>query len=147
MTTRADQVGNAPAAHSAAGQGEGFDFESFVDFAFAELAACPLSEPGRCANPDCARPFNAAREWQLYCSRACREADERERRRVGQKAAPALLAHRLGKYIDKRSAEQDAEARARRDLSAAARRYIGQLQSAWLHDRKARAMASRRRWQ
>lgn len=52
-------------------------------------------------------------------------------RRIGQKAAPALLAWRMGKYE-----KQDAGLRA---LSRAGRNYITRLQSKWFRDRMTRA--------
>lgn len=130
MTIRAEQVADAVAPH--------FDVESFADFAFAELLACPLGEPGRCQNPDCQRPFDPRRDWQRYCSDACRAADMQEFRRVGLKAAPALLAHRLGKYETR-----DPDVRA---LSAVARRYLGELQTQWVRSRLTRALTARRQW-
>ncbi|MCW1934552.1 hypothetical protein [Pararhodobacter zhoushanensis] len=130
MTIRAEPVADAVAPH--------FDVEAFADFAFAELLACPLGEPGRCQNPDCQRPFDLRRDWQRYCSDACRAADKKEFRRVGLKAAPALLAHRLGKY--------ETRDPALRALSAAARRYLGELQTHWLRSRRARAEEAKGRF-
>ncbi|WP_217701742.1 hypothetical protein [Pseudooceanicola sp. HF7] len=52
-------------------------------------------------------------------------------RRIGQRAAPALLAWRLGKYET-----SDAPLR---DLSRAGRNYIGHLQTEWLRSRQLRA--------
>ena len=52
-------------------------------------------------------------------------------RRIGQKAAPALLAWRMGKY--------EKEDAALRDLSRAGRNYVTRLQSEWYRDRLARA--------
>ena len=51
-------------------------------------------------------------------------------RRIGHKAAPALLAWRMGKY-----ATIDPDLRA---LGRTGRNYISELQRAWLADRKAR---------
>lgn len=56
-------------------------------------------------------------------------------RRIGQKAAPALLAWRMGKYE-----KQDAGLRA---LSRAGRNYVTRLQSEWYRDRMARASERR----
>lgn len=53
---------------------------------------------------------------------------------------PALLAHRLGKYAPRKD-------KARRALSAAARRFLGHLQSEWLRSREARAQVARGRWE
>ena len=51
-------------------------------------------------------------------------------RRIGHKAAPALLAWRMGKY--------ERHDPALRALSRAGRNYVSRLQSAWLADRIAR---------
>lgn len=139
---------DAPAAHIAApretapGASPAVEIEPFAEYAWRELLACPMGEPGHCAHPDCQRPFAAARDWQRYCSASCRAADERETRRIGHKAAPALLAWRMGKYTETGAPD----AAARRALSAAARRYLGRLQSDWLRDREARAERARMRW-
>jgi hypothetical protein len=109
-----------------------FDPEPFAEVAFAELAASPLAVPGICMNPTCSRPFAPTRDWQRYCCTGCRKADLAEMRRVGLKVAPALLAHRMGKY---EPAGGDAGLRA---VSAAGRRYVGQVQSDWLADRRRR---------
>ncbi|AUQ89381.1 MULTISPECIES: hypothetical protein [Phaeobacter] len=123
MTLAAPRFANAPAAH--------FDLEPFHVIAHAELADFPLAAPGVCLNPMCSRQFTPSRSWQRYCCDTCRKMDEVEMRRVGQKAAPALLAWRMGKYE-----EQDAALRA---LSRAGRNYISRLQSEWYCDRQRRA--------
>ena len=63
------------------------------------------------------------------CGNFTAERDQ-EFRKIGMQAAPALLAHRLGKYENK--------AQSLRALSNAGRRYLGQLQSEWLKDRNRR---------
>lgn len=116
-------LANAPAVH--------LDIEPFAVTCAPQLDRSPLAVPGICFNPACARAFSPARAWQVYCCESCRRFGEQEMRKVGHMAAPALLAWRLGKYET-----QDA---ARRDLSRAARRWVGHLQSAWLRDRHRRA--------
>ncbi|EEE38828.1 hypothetical protein RKLH11_2673 [Rhodobacteraceae bacterium KLH11] len=123
MTLRPPRFENAPAAH--------FDFEPFRVAAHGELESFPLVEPGVCLNPVCSRRFVQTRSWQLYCCDACRRMDEAEMRRVGQKAAPALLAWRMGKYE-----KEDDDLRA---LSRAGRNYASRLMSEWYSDRLARA--------
>ncbi len=123
MTLPAIKPANAPAAR--------FDFEPFAEVAFAELAACPLVEPGVCMNPLCSQHFAPSRPWQRYCSAACRKMDELDMRRIGQKAAPALLAWRAGKYE-----KENDDLRA---LSRVGRNYVSRLSSEWWNDRLRRA--------
>lgn len=123
MTQRDMKVANAPAAH--------FEIEPFAEVAFAELAACPLVEPGICMNPMCSQHFAPTRPWQRYCSTACRKMDELDMRRIGHKAAPALLAWRAGKY-EKFNGDL-------RALSRAGRNYVSRLTSDWWNDRLRRA--------
>lgn len=123
MTLSAPRVANALAVH--------FDIEPFAEVAFDELAACPLVEPGVCMNPLCSRHFAQTRTWQRYCSAACRRMDELDMRRIGHKAAPALLAWRAGKYE-----KTDETLRA---LSRAGRNYVSWLSSEWWNDRLRRA--------
>jgi hypothetical protein len=52
MTLPATKPANALAAR--------FEIEPFAEVAFAELAACPLVEPGICMNPLCSQHFVAA---------------------------------------------------------------------------------------
>lgn len=127
MTLPAPRFANAPAAH--------FDLEPFHVTAHRELAEFPLVAPGVCLNPMCSRVFAPVRSWQRYCCETCRKMDETEMRRIGQKAAPALLAWRMGKYE-----KQDAGLRA---LSRAGRNYVTRLQSEWYRDRMARASERR----
>lgn len=124
----------APATH--------FDLEAFADVAFAELAGAPFVPVGQCLNPSCSRVFTPARDWQRYCCAACRVADGAEFRLIGQRVAPALLAHRLGKYVTARAALTDPQSAARRDLAAAARRFIGDAQTQWLQSRAAQIAAA-----
>lgn len=123
MTLVSCNTANAQAAR--------FEMEPFSVVAFQELAAFPMVEHGVCMNPLCSKQFNTSRSWQHYCSAACRKLDEMEMRRIGQKAAPALLAWRMGKYE-----KTDADLRA---LSRAGRNYISQLSSEWFKDRVQRA--------
>jgi hypothetical protein len=105
--------------------------EPFAVACEPEISAAPYWIGGECFNPRCRRAFKPAREWQIYCCTACERAGTAEFRRWGHRMAPALLVHRLGKY------ETDDEAvRAR---TRAARRYVTQLQSAWLREREGRA--------
>ncbi|MEP3631504.1 MAG: hypothetical protein ABJM82_18190 [Shimia thalassica] len=106
-----------------------FDPEPFAVFADGELSACALHVPGVCFNPLCSRVFAPAREWQQYCSAACRQIGDREMRRVGHKAAPALLAWQMGRY---------AKGGPQADLSRAGRRYYSALAADWLRDRRAK---------
>lgn len=119
MTLSVPKLANAPAAH--------FEMEPFADVAIAELAACPLVEPDVCMNPLCSKHFVPSRAWQRYCSTSCRKMDELDMRRIGQKAAPALLAWRAGKYE-----KTDENLRA---LSRAGRNYVSRLASEWWNDR------------
>ncbi|MEP4950073.1 MAG: hypothetical protein ABJU46_03755 [Paracoccaceae bacterium] len=108
-----------------------FDTEPFAEVAFAELAAFPLVKPGICMNPLCSKHFAPSRSWQRYCSTACRKMDEMDMRRIGHKAAPALLAWRAGKY--------ETENDDLRALSRAGRNYVSRLSSDWWNDRLRRA--------
>lgn len=123
MTLPALKTANAPAAR--------FEIEPFAEVAFAELAASPLVAPGICMNPLCSQHFAPSRSWQRYYSTACRKMDELDMRRIGQKAAPALLAWRAGKYE-----KTDDDLRA---LSRAGRNYVSRLSSDWWNDRLRRA--------
>lgn len=123
MTLLAPSTANALAAR--------FEIEPFADVAFKELAACPLVEPGICMNPLCSQHFVQSRTWQRYCSAACRKMDELDMRRIGHKAAPALLAWRAGKYE-----KTDENLRA---LSRVGRNYVSRLTSDWWNDRLRRS--------
>lgn len=125
---------NAPAAR--------FDPEPFHVSAFQELQDFPLAPFGVCMNPSCSRRFAPSREWQRYCCAACRNRDEAEMRRIGQKVAPALLAWRMGKHDSVRTRDGvvpvSPELRA---LSKVGRAYVTRVQSGWFYDRVARAAA------
>lgn len=112
---------NAGAAH--------FAPESFDDFAFGEISAAPYWTLGICFNPLCGRAFSPTRDWSKYCSARCREQTNAEMKRWGHRFAVPLFVWRLGKYEAK-----DEAVRARTN---AARRYISQIQTAWLHERRA----------
>lgn len=128
----APPIGQNACAHGVAPQqAAGEPPETFQAFAFAELAAAPMHRAGTCFNPDCGRAFDPARSWQLYCCDACKRAGTAELRTWGHRMALALLVWRMGKYE-----VSDPAIRAR---TAAARRYLSQVQSAWLADRAARA--------
>lgn len=120
----APRTEDAPAGH--------FDIESFADYAELELRAYPLARPGLCANPDCSRPFSSGgRFWKRYCGQGCARADEAEIRRIGQKAAPALLALQMGRYAKPGTPAQV--------LHLAAWRYLRFLAAEWLRHRRGRA--------
>ncbi|MGR3452896.1 hypothetical protein [Pseudooceanicola sp.] len=123
MTAQDNRLANAPAVH--------IELEPFHVIAAPQLAESPLAESGICMNPCCSRPFPPTRPWQVYCCEGCRRAGEAEFRAIGHRAAPALLAWRLGKY--ERADE------ALRDLSRAGRRYLGTLASEWVADRARRS--------
>jgi len=123
MTCPERKDGNALSVH--------FDVEPFYMAAAQALAAHPLVPEGQCLNPGCSRTFVRSRDWQLYCSPDCRKSGDIEMRRVGLKAAPALLAWRMGKYSTTDPAL--------RELGRTGRNYISELQRAWLADRQARA--------
>ncbi len=118
---------NAPHGH--------FTFESFYDCAAAQLDVTPLHVPGVCFNPLCSRDFSLARNWQRYCSTECRLIGEREMRRVGVLAAPAVMAFEMG-----RRAQADDPLS---DLRRVARNYRDNLGAAWLRDRKAKQTSLR----
>lgn len=121
MTTGAAHTGDAPWVHFKPSA------EPFAKAAQQKLAAAPLSPPGICRNPHCSRPFAPAREWQVYCSDACRRHDERAFHRVGQCAAPALLAWQMGRY---------AKTGPLADLSRAGRTYYSAVAAEWLRSRR-----------
>jgi hypothetical protein len=128
LTLRTPQAANAPAVH--------FDHEPFRAVAFRELAEYPLAPPGICMNPCCSLPFAPTRDWQRYCSPECRRMDEAEMRRVGQIAAPALLAWRMGR-------DQKTETPLRA-LSRAGRNFYTRLSTDWFNARQARVQAAQR---
>ncbi|MBB5515785.1 hypothetical protein FHS89_001805 [Rubricella aquisinus] len=126
MTLGLTQLDNALAVH--------FRPEPFSKIAHRELEAYPLSTPGICFNPSCSCSFDMSRNWSLYCSDACRKVGDAEMRRIGHKAAPALLAWRMGKY--------EKEDEALRALSRAGRNYVARLQGEWYRDRMDRVQRS-----
>lgn len=125
MTLPATRLANGVARH--------FDVDDFRTFAASELDACAPWQGGVCFQPECGRVFQPTRRWQIYCCTDCERRGTAELRRIGHKAALALLAWRMGKYE-----QTDDSLRA---TSRAARRYVGNLQSAWWADRQARAEA------
>ncbi|MEC8194979.1 MAG: hypothetical protein VX228_01365 [Pseudomonadota bacterium] len=116
-----------PAPPTANARGLHLDLEAFSEVAFRELRDHPLHTPGICALPYCSKPFAPSREWQIYCSSACRDRDRRDLRAFGEKIAPAQLAYRVGKY--------EAEDPARIALARAGRRYVGAASTALLQAR------------
>lgn len=106
----------------------GFDMESWEDF--AELGEGGARD-GRCAWPDCRRPFNAAKTWQRYCGPACRRADQDEARKIGHMIARPVLAMREGKHAKPRTRAAV--------MAATARRYVDQVASRWREARARRA--------
>lgn len=111
-------------------------FESFQDYAYAELQAAHLPVQGECFNPDCCKLFNACVDTKIYCSPACKRAATAEMRRWGHKAAWPLLYWRVWK----READPD-KARVVR----AARRYLTHLQSEWFEQRVLRLGVTKER--
>jgi hypothetical protein len=128
MTTPGEtRVANALAVH--------FCPEPFNAYAWPQLAAHPLFVPGICARPSCSREFVPGRDWAVYCSPSCRAADTQEFRRIGLKAAPALLAWRMGKY-ERATGNRDLRA-----LSCAGRSYVSGLASGWFKSRRETAQS------
>lgn len=123
MTLLHPPPGNAVPRH--------FTPEDFRTFAHVELAAFSPFGAGICFLPECGRRFTPRREWQIYCCTACERAGTAELRKWGHRMALSALIWRMGKYE-----KHDAGLR---DLSRAARRHVGHVQSAWLSDRVARA--------
>ncbi len=124
MTTVQQPIfANAVAGHS--------QVERFAVYAQPELAACPYWRPGICFQPECGKPFEPARDWQMFCCKACENAARNEYRNWGLKFALPMLLHRQDKY---QTDDQLILARTR-----AARRYATHLQSEWLADRQKRA--------
>ena len=126
MTMQAPKSANAVAPR--------FEIEDFKSFAFSELEAAPLWQPGVCFLPECGCVFTPSRPWQIYCCDACKRADTAEFRRIGHKVALPLLVWRVGKY------EREDEAILAR--TKAARRFVTQVQTGMMRDRVAR-MATR----
>lgn len=112
----------------------GFEIETWEDF--AELGERGAGD-GRCACPDCRRPFDAAKPWQRYCSAACRRADQDEARKVGHMIARPVLVMREGKH-----AKRNTRAAV---MGALARRYVDQVASRWREARAIRAEAAEAR--
>lgn len=100
---------------------------TFEEFAGLEGAFGPW-EPGVCFHAPCSRRFAPKRDWQRFCSAACRRAAQSELRKWGDRMALALLTERMGRYAPKGSTEKL--------LAAEARRYIGLLQTAWIQERR-----------
>ncbi|NVK56674.1 MAG: hypothetical protein HWE26_13770 [Alteromonadaceae bacterium] len=123
VDTRGDIRGNGVARHAER-------FEPFRDYAFAELEAAPLHQAGVCFLPQCGRRFDPSVSWQMYCCKACERAGLTEFRKWGLRAAPALLAWRLGKYASDGPVA---------DRTRSARRFVTAVQSAWIVDRADRA--------
>ena len=99
---------------------------------------------GVCMNPQYSRPFTPSRASQKYCCEKCRLFGDNELRKVGLMAAPALLAHRLGKNIKKPKAGKSLtpEQEELRRLASWGQNYLAQLESAWLQERRDRAEVS-----
>lgn len=115
------------------------DFEPFHVVAYAELDESPTSPRGVCAWPDCSADFLPSRPDQKYCCAVCRKKDEQELRRIGQKVAPALLAHQLGRYPKGDPALHE--------LGTTARRYISHVQSGWVRNRRERIERARAQYE
>ncbi len=126
MTPRDGIDANASATH--------FAVEDFRTYAEQELAAAPYWRPGVCLRPECSASFAPKREWQVYCSDACRKADAAEFRKIGNSVALPLLLHRTAPKL---TGDVAVDSRTR-----AARRFVWRVQSAWLADRNARGGGS-----
>jgi len=124
MTHLHPATANAVARHS--------EPEDFRTFAHGQLAAAPPWKAGICFRPECGATFAPRRSWQIYCCTECEREGMAELRRWGHRMALSALIWRMGKYE-----RHDAGIR---DLTRAARRHVGQVQSAWLSDRQARAL-------
>ena len=111
--------------------------EPFEVYAANQLKARPLGEPGVCMNPGCSQVFAPSRDWQSFCSAACRRIGEIEFRKIGVKAAPGLLAWTMGKH--------ETREMALRELAKAGRRHVSAIGASWLRDRRLRAGAARDR--
>ncbi|MBC7154573.1 MAG: hypothetical protein H5U19_08180 [Rhodobacteraceae bacterium] len=108
-----------------------FHLEDFRSAASIELSLSPPWRSGICFLPDCGHVFVPGRPWQIYCSAACERAGTAEMRKWGHRMAFAALVWRMGKYEQRDDGI--------RDLTRAARRYLTNVQSAWLADRQQRA--------
>lgn len=128
MTASDTKVANGVARH--------LEPERFQSFAFGELLECPPWQQGVCFHPECAQQFAPRRDWQIYCSTRCERAGTAEMRKWGHRMALPLLTWRMGKY----EKHDDAV----RDLTRASRRYVSQVQSAWLAERQARGSEAAR---
>ena len=104
--------------------------ERFLDYAHGELLQAPPWQHGVCFNPACACLFAPTRDWQMYCGAACQAIGTAEMRKWGHKMARPLLVWRMGKYN-----RADAGVI---EVTKTARRYVSQVQSAWLADRAIR---------
>lgn len=110
--------------------------EDFRTFAHAELAVSTPWRAGICFRPECGAAFEPRRDWQIYCCVTCERAGTAELRKWGHRMALPLLVWRMGKYEKKDAGIYD--------LTRAARRHVGHVQSAWLADRNARALKGER---
>lgn len=107
--------------------------EPFSIYAQPELDVATPWTFGVCFHPECSRVFLPSRENQIYCCSTCKRAATVEMRKWGHKMALAQLTRRMTKYGEGAPAI---------DLTRAARRYVGHVQSVWLLDRQRRmAMA------
>lgn len=123
MTVQDKLLGNAVARHTQP--------EDFRTFAHRELDQSTPWRCGICFRPECGAEFTPARSWQIYCSTACERAGTAELRKWGHRMAFSALIYRMGKY-------ERADAGVI-DLTRAARRHVGYVQSAWLSDRNIRS--------
>ncbi|MDJ0629815.1 MAG: hypothetical protein QNJ44_16270 [Rhodobacter sp.] len=128
-----DQAARVPGTSPNARTETGFKLD-IEPFHIACDGVLPMHRPGICFHPDCSRPFNPTRDWQKYCSAACRQKDDAELRRVGMMAAPAMLTYRMT-----RNRRSDPVAV---DTANAARRYTDQLISDWVKNRAERVQAA-----
>lgn len=122
MTLRRPRPADAMAGH--------FTLEPFKVYAEPELLSAPIHVPGVCFLPQCSKSFDPKRVWSIYCCTACEAKATAEMRKWGHRMALPLLLHRQDKY---NSTDPDIMARTK-----AARRYVGQVQTAWVRDRQLR---------
>jgi len=121
---RNDRIANAVPQHSAP--------EDFRTFAAPELAVATPWEFGVCFRPECGCRFVPARDWQIYCCSVCERVGTAELRKWGHRMALSALIWRMGKY--------EKHDLGLRDLTRAARRHVAHIQSAWIAERKDRAL-------
>lgn len=136
MSPRDTAPPNAPAVH--------FEPEPFSRAANGLWSPAVLGTQSVCFNPRCSKVFTPTRPWSWFCSDQCRRESDAEMRAIGHKAAPALLAWRMGKHDRLRTADGMVDVGDDlRSLSNDARRYLTRLQGDWYTDRQRRILEAR----